>query len=132
MLDLPDEQVVVKGPARTIAYAIDANGRMPAREFLEATKGKGAPTEREKAGLYVLFQRMGEHGSIRNTEQFRKEQSEIYGFKKAQARVAAFQVSTVWFLTHGFKKKQPRWPASELKRAERIRIDHLNSTRRTS
>lgn len=129
MLDLSDEQLVEKGPARTVAYAIDANGCMPARDFLESTKGKHAPTKAELAGLHHLFKVMTQQGKITNDEQFKKERGEIFGFKKYQARIAAFQIGDVWYLTHGFKKKKDKWPNSEITKAERIREEHIKRTK---
>jgi len=125
MAGLPEEQVVYRGTKKTIAYAMDERGRMPAREFLESNDAKKGPTQREAAGLYQAFRLMGDHGRIRNNTQFKKEAGDIFGFKKYQARVAAFAVGNVWYLTHGFKKKTDNWPKSELKRAERIRAEHL-------
>lgn len=125
MLDPSDEQVVAKGPAKTVAYAIDSNGNMPAKEFLEQERGRGAPSKVELAGLRHLFKLMADQGRITNDEQFKKERGSIFGFKKYQARVAAFQEGDVWYLTHGFKKKKDKWPESELDRAERIRAEHL-------
>jgi len=127
MRALADEQVVVKGPAKTVAYAIDSNGDMPAKDFLEQEAGKNAPTKVELAGLRHLFKLMADQGKINNDEQFTKERGAIFGFKKYQARIAAFQEGDVWYLTHGFKKKKNKWPASELDRAERIRGAHLRS-----
>lgn len=120
-----DEQIVDKGPAKTVAYAVDAGGGTPAREFLQRAQGKDAPTKVELAGLRHLFRLMAEQGKITNDEQFRKERGAIFGFKKYQARVAAFQQGDVWYLTHGFKKKKDKWPTSELDRADRIRGEHL-------
>lgn len=128
MPEPPDEQIVLKGPAATIAYAVDATGEMPARAFLESTKGKDAPSPQELAGLKQAFKVMAEHGTIRNDQQFKKERGEIFGFKKYQARVAAFQVGKTWFLTHGFKKKKDKWPDKEIDRANRIRNEHLKRT----
>ncbi|RLS44342.1 MAG: hypothetical protein DWH83_02820 [Planctomycetota bacterium] len=122
---LPDDQVAVTGLARTVAYAIDSQGRMPAKDFLEETSGSEAPTRSEKAGLERLFRLMANTGRIGNKEQFRKERGEIFGFKKYQLRIAAFQVGTVWYLTHGFRKKKDKWPEAELDRADRIRSEHL-------
>lgn len=130
MPGIPDEQIVLKGPASTIAYAVDANGTMPAKEFLESARGKDAPTEQELAGLRQAFKVMTQQGRITNDEQFKKERGEIFGFKKYQARMAAFQVGNVWYLTHGFKKKRDKWPESELDRANRIRDEHLNRNAR--
>lgn len=130
MPGLPDEQIVLKGSKATIAYAMDAKGNMPAREFLESKKkGKDAPTAQECAGLEQAFKVMAEHGTIRNDQQFKKERGEIYGFKKYQARVAAFREGDTWFLTHGFKKKRDKWPEKELERANRIRDEHIKRQR---
>ena len=123
---VPDSQIVVAGIARTVAYAIDSQGRMPAKEFLEQSSGSDAPTRSEKAGLYHLFRVMADTGKITNAEQFRKERDQIFSFKKYQARIAAFHDGDVWYLTHGFKKKSPKWPATELERAQRIRSAHMN------
>lgn len=129
MPEPPDEQIVLKGPAAIIAYAVDEKGEMPARVFLESTKGKDAPTPQELAGLNQAFKVMAEHGTIRNDQQFKKERGDIFGFKKYQARVAAFKVGKTWFLTHGFKKKRDQWPEKELDRANRIRNEHINRTK---
>jgi len=129
MLDPTDEQILKEGPAKTVAYAIDANGAMPAKEFLETTKGKRAASKRELAGLHHLFRVMAEQGKITNEEHFKKERGEIFGFKRYQARVAAFQIGDVWYLTHGFKKKRDKWPDSELAKAERIRSECIERRR---
>ena len=125
MPSLPDDRIVVSGPARTVAYATDGQGRMPAKDFLEETSGSEAPTRQEKAGLERLFRLIANTGRIGNKEQFRKERGEIFGFKKYQLRVAAFQLGSVWYLTHGFKKKKDKWPEAELDRADRIRSEYL-------
>ncbi len=125
MPSLSDDQVAVSGLARTVAYAKDSQGRMPAKDFLDQTGGSDAPSEVEKRGMYHLFRLMAAGGKIANREQFRKERCEIYGFKKYQARIAAFQVGSVWYLTHGFKKKKDKWPEAELDRADRIRSEQL-------
>lgn len=129
MLDPTDEQILEEGPAKTVAYAIDSNGAMPAKEFLETTKGKHAPSKNELGGLHHLFKVIAAQGKITNDEQFKKERGEIFGFKKYQARVAAFQIEDVWYLTHGFKKKKDKWLNSELAKAERIRSEHIERTR---
>lgn len=91
MPELSDEQTVLKGPAATIAYAVDASGKMHAKEFLDNTKGKKAPTKQELAGIYQAFKVMTERGKITNEVQFKKERGEIFGFKKYQVRLAAFR-----------------------------------------
>lgn len=125
MPGFPDEQIVLKGPAATIVYAMDAKGNMPAKEFLDKA-GKDRPTDQELAGLHQAFKVMAQQGQIRNPDQFKKERGEIYGFKKYQARLAAFRIGNIWYLTHGFKKKKDQWPEAEFDRANRIRTEHLN------
>lgn len=126
MPEPPDEQIVLKGPVATIAYAVDAKGEMPAREFLESTKGKKAPTKDELAGLEQAFRVMALQGKVANKEQFKHERGKIFAFKNFQARVAAFRDGDVWFLTHGFKKKVNSWPPKQLDLADRIREEHLS------
>lgn len=132
MPEIPEEQIVLKGPAMTIAYALDFSGGMPAKDFLESTRGKSAPTEQELAGLNQAFKVMVQQGKITNEQQFKKERGEIYGFKKYQARIAAFRIGSIWFLTHGFKKKKDQWPETEIDRANRIRNEHLSRTKKGS
>ncbi len=125
MLDPSDEQIVTRGPERTVAYAIDKNGDMPARDYLESTGRKRGPSAQEAAGLLRSFEMMAAQGKIVNDEKFKKERGEIFGFKKYQVRVGAFLVGRVWYLTHGFRKKTDKWKKSELDRADRIRQEYL-------
>jgi hypothetical protein len=78
-----------------------------------------------RARFYHVFHLLSEEGRVFNERRFRKERGDIWGFKAGDARIAAFPYGRVWFLTHGFIKKQNRWPAAELDRAERIRWEHL-------
>ena len=73
----------------------------------------------------MLFERMADHGRINNREQFKKVAGYIFEFKRHQIRIGCFQVGRTWFLTHGFIKKADEWPASELQKANDIRIEHL-------
>lgn len=126
MGDLPEIMVVVRGAMRTIAYAIDDAGRMPAKEFLE---GELCP-EKDKRTFLRAFEVMGSHGRILNDERFKLEQGHIYAFKSFQARLPTFQVGSTWFLAFGFIKKRGKWRAEEIQRATRIRAAHLEWMRR--
>ena len=75
--------------------------------------------------LRVLFERMAEHGRIFNSEKFKKVEGHIFEFKSFQIRVGCFQLSNTWFLTHGFRKKQDKWPKAQITRAKRIRSEHM-------
>jgi hypothetical protein len=115
--DRPD--VVVRGTARTIAYAVCSDGSMPAKEFVEGLD------DSDQRKLDTLFRRLADTGKIFNREQFKLVEGEIFEFKRHQVRVGCFQIETRWLLTHGFVKKRDKWPKAELERANRIRSEHL-------
>ncbi len=96
-----------------------ANGSMPAKEFVESL------SQGEQTKLAVLFKRMADTGEIRNKEQYKKVEGDIWEFKRHQVRVMCFQVRKRVILTHGFRKKANRTPRSEIERAKRIRAEHL-------
>jgi hypothetical protein len=120
------KRVVVRGAAKTVEYAVDANGAMPAKEFLDSGFADGSLNKAELAGIRRLFEKMAAHGRITSKQKFRKERGEIYAFKRGQIRVPAFCIGNTWYLTHGFKKKKDKWLDTELDRADRIRHEHLN------
>jgi hypothetical protein len=112
--------VVPRGRARTLAYARDASATRPAKEFLDAQT-----SDRERVQFFLYFTLLADEGRIANVQRFRKERGNVWGFKVADARIASFSHGRAWLLTHGFRKKRDRWPATELARAERIRWEHL-------
>lgn len=118
--------VVVRGAARTIEYAVCLDESMPAKEFIEGLD------ESSQRKLGTLFQRLADTGKIFNREQFKLVDEQIFEFKRHQVRVGCFQIGTRWLLTHGFVKKQDRWPKAELVRAHRIRVEHLERERKRS
>jgi len=117
---LPEEMVVYRGRAAQIAYARDAAGRLPAREFLE-----NETSEKDQAALYRVIERLAESGKVSNREKFKKLDGEIWEIKSFQLRIGAFRLRSVWYLTHGFQKKRDKWPKAQIERAERIRQEHL-------
>lgn len=114
-----ENNVVVAGSKMTIAFALDATGKMHAQVFLSLE----APTK-DVGRLYHAFRVMAEHGAIRNPETFRMERAPIFGFKSFQCRIPCFRQGNVWLLTHGFIKKQDKWPSAEFDRALRIMAEH--------
>lgn len=116
--DRPDT-VVVRGPARTIEYAVRSDGSMPAKEFIE---GLGDSNQRK---LATLFKRMADHGTVPNSQQFKKVRDRVFEFKKHQMRVFCFREGDSWLLTNGYKKKKDRLNPAEVDRAERIMTEHL-------
>ena len=115
-----DRPIVARGNLRTIEYAVRANGSMPAKDFIEGLD------DRELRRLDTLFRRMADTGRIHNNEQFKQVEVKIYEFKRHQIRLGCFQVGDRWRLTHGFVKKSPKWPKSEIARAKQIMQEDLD------
>ena len=115
--------VVVRGAMRTIAYAVRSNGSMPAKEFIESLD------ESDQRKIVALFQRMADHGTVPNPQQFKPVQGDIFEFKKHQIRVFCFREQDSWLLTNGYKKKKNRLDRAEIERARRVRTEHLARTR---
>lgn len=111
--------MVYRSAVCTVEYATCLDGSMPAKEFYEAL-----PVS-EQRKMMTLFERIGDKGRIFNREQFKKVEGYIFEFKRHQVRMGCFQAEHRWFLTHGFIKKQDDWPPSQLERANRIRLEHL-------
>lgn len=122
----PDTMVLIRGSMRTIEFARCANGDVPARQFIEDLD------ESDQRKLDVLFRRMADTGKIFNVEQFKQVDGRIYEFKRFKVRIGCFQIVNRWLLTHGFVKKQDRWPAAELEKAKRIMNEHLDREQRFS
>ncbi len=116
-----DDTIVEHGQERIIAYAIRTNGTSPARDFLETEVD-----DRDLAALDRSFVAMARSGKIHNREKFQKLEGEIWEFKRYQVRIGAFHQGCVWYLTHGFKKKQDKWPRTQLSRAKAIMMEHLS------
>lgn len=103
-----------------VEYAVCENGSSPAKEHIESLETK------DQLKIAALFQRMADSGKIENTEKFTREKDSIWAFKSFQFRFPCFQKGRSWVVTHGFRKKRNKWPPEELKRAERIRDEHLS------
>lgn len=112
--DITCMRLVCRGLWGSVEYAQCVNGRLPAKEFIEGLSSG------EQAKLAHLFQWIADFGKIKNEEKFRHEDDKIYSFKAHQIRIGCFCSGRRWILTHGFMKKQNRWPAAELERAKRI------------
>jgi hypothetical protein len=119
-----EDLVVPRGRSRTLAYATDASASRPAKDFLDTQTA-----DRIRVQFFLYFTLLADEGRIANVQKFRKERGNIWGFKVSDARIASFSHGRAWFLTHGFRKKRDRWPATELARAERIRWEHLLRSR---
>lgn len=116
------KSIAYQGSRLTIEYAVLPDGKMPAKTFVEGL------THSYQARVLVLFQRLGDHGVIKNPEHFKKVVgSDFFEFKRHQVRILAFSLPGRRFiLTHGFRKKKDKIDKAELSRAARIRETCLN------
>jgi len=110
------------GPAKTVVYAVCANGTSPGFVFY-----RDELNDTEKAKMLRLFNKMGEHGRIANREQFKQiEGTDLFEFKSFQIRMPCyFLPGGLVVITHGFRKKGDRTPPSEIDRATRIRQEDV-------
>jgi phage-related protein len=110
------------GPARTVVYAVCANGTSPGFEFY-----RDELNDTEKAQMLRLFNKIGESGRIANKEQFKRiEGTEFFEFKNFQIRMPCyFLAGRLVVITHGFRKKGDRIPPSEIDRATRIKQEDV-------
>ena len=82
----PDPLPLV-GPARTIDYAVDAQGRRQAQDFLH----RKCPAKDAKS-IFHKCRVMADHGAKGlQQEPFRHGAGEIFAFKSFQVRIPAFQ-----------------------------------------
>ncbi|MFQ5424458.1 MAG: type II toxin-antitoxin system RelE/ParE family toxin [Phycisphaerae bacterium] len=119
-----DGIVVVRGSSRIIEYAVCANGKMPAKEFIE-----GLP-EADQRKIAVLLHRMAEKGDVPNRQQFKPVRGKLFEFKKHQIRVFCFRNGDRWLLTNGYKKKTDRLDSGQIRWAETVMQEHLQRERR--
>ncbi len=96
-------------------YGISENRRL-VREFITSLEGSNC----EK--LWALLKRIAEYGPPKNIEKFRVLGDGIFEIKSYQVRILCFfEKGQIILLTHGFIKKSPKTPPSEIERAKRLR-----------
>jgi phage-related protein len=114
--------IVATGCACRIVCAVTRNGKSPAADFLDDLKRNDV----HNLGKFAArFLRLADNPRIQNEKQFKKICGRIWEFKVSHYRIVCFQDGPDWVLTHGFVKKQQKWPKTELPRAERIRDEDL-------
>jgi len=114
-----ETRVAERGDWGTVEYIIKRNGHALAKEFVDGL------SESDRAKVSTLFERMAALGEIRNGQKFKQVDGAIFEFKSFQIRIGCFRVRNSWLLTHGFIKKQDKWPRAELTRATEIRTEYL-------
>ena len=118
-----EEIIVARGHWGKVVCAITSNRVSPSEKFLRKLEKF---RRKDYARVIVLFQRLAGKGKIINEEQFKHLTGKIYEFKRHQIRVGCFQQGRTWILTHGFIKKQQKWPKREIERAIRIMEEHVS------
>lgn len=91
-------RVAYRGERKTIVWAESRSGIL-GLEYFDNLSGA------DQRKIDALFQRMGDAGQIRNTEQFRKEEGEVWAFKSFQHRLYCFFDGRDIVITHGVRKK---------------------------
>ena len=116
--------VFYSGAWGTVEAAMSANGESPAKDFVEDL------SDGERAKIDALFRRLGDNGPIVNVQKFKKIEGTLpplYEFKSFQIRMPCFFMSGYRVVvTHGFKKQKDKIPASEVAKAQRIRVEHTS------
>jgi hypothetical protein len=111
-----------KGKHFTVVWAIARNGKSEAKEFFERLAAS------EQAKMTALFQRLADHGSITNREQFRQlgqrakgEAKKLWEFKRFQTRMLGeFRPGRIFAIALGVTKKSDELKSSDVDKAMRI------------
>jgi hypothetical protein len=140
MIPRPERQIVTSGIWGVVEFAIDAQLRCPAREYLDGLpallgdvkkNGKPGLGNKAQAKFVALFQEMADFGRITKQSRFRKEADVFFGFKyEVQNHLLRFpcfaEGNRRWVLTHGFDKDGDKWRDEDIERAKRIMKEHLS------
>ncbi len=132
-------RIAARGHRRIVEYAIRADGRMPAKEFLDGLD------IRDRNHLKAWFVHLADGGEqeMNNDQVFKAERPPFWTFKRrskkspkggdGMIRMPCFRVDNRWILTHGFwKPPQSKWPEREFTLAEQIRQEVLAREKRTT
>ncbi len=113
-----DITIIARGRRCRVICAKQLNCREPVADFLRKLR----KTDKEKlAKIVAKFKKLADAGEIHNELQFKHIKDHIWEVKIGQFRFPCFRYKNDWIVTHGFKKKQDKWPPGELERANRIR-----------
>lgn len=108
-----------------VAWAIDASGSAPARDFFQDLDDTDA------AKVEALFKRLAEYGRITNREKFKKlgerQGQALWEFKSFQLRfLGGFAPGGQFLVAVGLRKKRDGHRPRDLDRAARILREHLS------
>ena len=119
---MPKGEVLYRGKFHTVELAVTANGRCPAKKFLNGLS--------KKAKILRVIKRLADEGKVTNPEQFKKiEGEDFFEFKNFQIRMPCyFHADGRVIITHGFPKKEDRIRPEEIERMKRIRDEYEKRT----
>jgi len=115
------DDIVRAGTTLCVAWARDRDGRRWAKEYFDSI-----PSQSDQRAILHLCGLLATEGRIANREHFHHVEDQIWGLKKFQIRLSTFRHRNIWYLAHGFTKKQDRWPKAEIERAIRLRNEQLS------
>jgi hypothetical protein len=114
---MPKREVFSKGAFYAVELAFTANGKCPAKKFLD-----GRPhLEREK--ISRIIKRLADKGKLAKRQQFKKiEGEEFFEFKNFRIRMPCyFHADGRIIITHGFLMKGDSIEPERIDRMKRIR-----------
>lgn len=121
---MPKREVLYRGKFHTVELSITANGKCPAKKFLDGL----SKLDREK--ILRIIKRLADEGKVANREQFKKiEGEEFFEFKSFQSRMPCyFHKDGRVIITHGFPKKGDSIKPEQIDRMKRIRDEYEKRT----
>lgn len=121
---MPKREVLYQGKFHPMELTIAANGRCPAKKFLDGL----SKIDREK--ILRIIKRLADEGKVANRQQFKKiEGEDFFEFKNFQIRMPCyFHSDGRVIITHGFIKKGDSIPPEQIKRMKRIRYEYEKKT----
>jgi len=113
------EYIAYPGNKFTIEWYYDSRGKSTALEYYTSL------TTQERIKVMQLFKRMGDMGEIKDDTKFNYEGDHLYAFKPKPDRfLCFFYVGKKIIVTSAFRKKKPKLPTNEKKRAMKIKSDY--------
>jgi hypothetical protein len=121
---MPKREVLYQGKFYTVELAVIANGRCPAKEFLNGL------SKDDRGKILRVIKRLADEGKVTNREQFKKiEGEDFFEFKNFQTRMPCyFHADGRVIITHGFPKKEESIKPEEIERMKRIRDEYEKRT----
>ena len=100
------------------------SGSCPAGTFLDALSG------RDRTKLDVIFQRLGDMGSLKNRTKFKKVDDGVFEIKSGQIRLFCFFTNDKRLvLLYGIRKKTDRLKTKDIRKAINMRAEFLDDRR---